>query len=306
MNGESRHPLIFLVLLFALLAPARAEQEQIIRDDRGRPFVLPESPPIRIISLTPNITEILFALGRGGNIVGVTRFCDFPPEARRIREVGGLVDPNIEIILSLKPDLIIAFRGNPLRVLDRLQDLGFPVFVLDIGDDLESLFSLLSTIGMITRSEKEATRLSVSLKDQMSAIVAKLGEIEEKRRAFVLLHSQGLWTCGGESYLNDILAKAGITNIAASVPKKWFLYNRERLIRDNPEVIIVMAKSEADFEKARFWLTSQAHLDDVAAVKSGEIVPLDEDAASRFGPRLIKVLEHLARTLHPEKFGEGQ
>ncbi|MGB8959622.1 MAG: helical backbone metal receptor, partial [Candidatus Aminicenantales bacterium] len=104
---------------------------QVIKDDLGGPFPLPEGTPRRIVSMAPNITEILFALGLGGRIVGVTRFCDWPPEARAIPRIGGLVDPNVEVIRSLDPDLVIAFRGNPLRLVDRIRKLGLPVFVLD-------------------------------------------------------------------------------------------------------------------------------------------------------------------------------
>ncbi len=278
-------------------------QERIIKDDLGRPFPLSASPPARIISMAPNITEILFALGLGPNVVGVTRFCDYPPEARALPKIGGLVDPNVEIIQSLAPDLVIAFRGNPLRVIDRLTGLKLPAFVLDIGNGLDALYPLIERLGLVTRREMEAAALGARLKARQKAVEDALGTNAPRPRVFVILYSQGLWTCGGGSYLTDVIARAGGVNIAAAMPKKWVLYSPERILRDNPDAVFVLSKSGADFEKARDWLSHEAHLESVAAVAGRRIYFLDENSASRFGPRLLDVLEKMARDLHPDRFG---
>jgi len=278
-------------------------QTQTVRDDLGHPFVLPASTPARIISMAPNVTEILFALGLGPNVVGVTRFCDFPPEALARPKIGGLVDPNIEIIQSLRPDLIVAFRGNPLRILDRLADLKLPVFILDIGNGLDALYPLIERIGMITCRTKEAATLAESLWAKQKAVETALGTVAARPRVFVFLYGQGLWTCGGQSYLNDLILRAGAVNIAAQLPKKWALYGRERIVRDDPDDVFVLAKSSAEFEKARRWLVGEARLGSIAAVASGRVFFLDENATSRFGPRLVEVLGSMARALHPERFG---
>jgi iron complex transport system substrate-binding protein len=276
---------------------------QTVRDDFGRPFTLPERTPARIVSMAPNITEILFALGLGPNIVGVTRFCDYPSETRTLPRIGGLVDPNIEIIQSLRPDLVIAFRGNPLRILDRLRDLRLPVFVLDIGNGLDALYPLIERLGRITRREKEASTLAAGLKARATAVDTALKGVTPRPRVFVFLYGQGLWTCGGESYINDLIVRAGAANIAATLPKKWALYSRERIVRDDPDAVFVLAKSQEDFEKARAWLAGEARLGSIAAVASGRVFRLDENAASRFGPRLVGILDAMARALHPERFG---
>jgi iron complex transport system substrate-binding protein len=276
---------------------------QTINDDLGRPVALPEKTPTRIVSMAPNITEILFALGLGPSVVGVTRFCDYPAEAVVIPRIGGLVDPNVEIIQSLRPDLVIAFRGNPLRILNRLADLNLPVFVLDIGNSLDDLSHLIGRIGRITRREKEAAALAAILEARRKAVEAALGSVAAKPRVFVFLFGQGLWTCGGQSYLNDLINRAGAVNIAAPLPKKWALYSRERIVADNPDAVFVLAKSRDDFERARVWLAGEGRLESIAAVASGHIFRLDENAASRFGPRLVDVLDAMARALHPERFG---
>jgi iron complex transport system substrate-binding protein len=253
--------------------------------------------------MAPNVTEILFALGLGPNIVGVTRFCDFPPEARSLPKIGGLVDPNIEIIQSLRPDLVIAFRGNPVRLLDRLSELRLPVFALDAGGGLDALTELIERIGFVTRREAEARALSERLRARERAVASALGDVAKKPRVFVFLYGQGLWTCGGQSYLNNVIARAGAVNIAAAVPKKWALYSRERIVGDDPDAVFILAKSQADFAAARAWLSGEGRLGSLAAVAAGRVYFLDEDAASRFGPRLLDVLDAMARALHPGRFG---
>ncbi len=276
-----------------------------IKDDLGRPFILPDKAPDRIVSLAPNVTEILFAMGLGERVVGVTRFCDHPPEASSIRKVGGLVDPNVEIVRSLDPNLVIGFRGNPLGVLERIAKLGLSVFVLDIGEGLEALPPLIERIGAVTRAEERAARLASSLRRRVDAVGAAMAGIGERPRVLVLLYGQGLWTCGGESYLDDLIFRAGAENIASHLPKKWALYKREQIIRDDPRAVFVLANTEADFAAARDWLARGGRLGSVEAVRAGRVYRLDEDAASRFGPRLVDVLERTARLLHPERFGEG-
>jgi len=284
------------------IIPASAPQD--FKDDLGRPFPLPERTPERIVSMAPNVTEILFALGLGDRVAGVTRFCDYPPEARSIRKIGGLVDPNIEIIQSLDPGLVIAFRGNPLRLIDRIGKLGLPVFVLDIGQGLEALFPLIAKIGRVTRREERADTLAAGLRRRLESVDAAMGEVKARPKVFVLLYGQGLWTCGGESYVDDLIGRAGGTNVASFMPKKWVLYKREQILKDDPDVIFILARSGEDFATGRDWLQRKAHVESVTAVRSGRIFELDENAASRFGPRLVDVLERMARLLHPELFGE--
>jgi iron complex transport system substrate-binding protein len=295
----------FPLVLSLLLSGNLFSAAQSIADDLGRPFVIPARAPERIVSMAPNVTEILFALGLGGRVVGVTRFCDHPPEARGIKRVGGLVDPNIEVIRSLDPDLVIAFRGNPLRLVDRIGKLGLPVFVLDIGEGLEALFPLIAKIGRVTRCDGRAETLAAGLRRRLEAVDEVMAGVGTRPRVFVLLYGQGLWTCGGESYVDDLIGRAGGANVAAALPKKWALYKRERIIEDDPDVIFILARSGKDFAAGRDWLAQGAGVSGVAAVRSGRIYELDENAASRFGPRLLDVLDRMARLLHPERFGGG-
>lgn len=288
-------PALFSCLLVA--------QDKILKDDVGNLFTL-KSPPQRIISLAPNITEILFGLGLGDRVVGVTRYCDYPAEALTREKIGGMLDPDIEKISVLDPDLIIAFRGNPLSAIKKLQDLRLPVFILDIGIDLESVFPLVSKIGRVTLKEAEAQTLISTLKKKYGYVETALESVSLKPRVFLNIHGLGLSTCGRDSYFNDLLAKAKAVSITGHIPQNWLEYSRERFLRDDPDVIVILTKSQPDFELARRWLKSQPGFSELRAVKSGRILFMDENPASRFGPRLFDALIELARLLHPEQFSK--
>jgi iron complex transport system substrate-binding protein len=308
MRARAAGLALFLALGTPVLASGTSGQtaSPAITDDLGHAFPLPGRTPQRIVSMAPNVTEILFALGLGGRIAGVTRFCDWPPETRDIPKIGGLVDPNLEVVRSLDPDLVIAFRGNPLRLVDRLRRMGVPVFVLDIGRGLDALVPLVEKIGRVTRTEERAAALGAGLRARVQAVDAALREPGGRPDVLVLLYGQGLWTCGGESYVSDLIARAGGTNVAAALPKKWVLYKRERIIRDDPDVVFILARSEAEFAAGRESFVRTPGLAGLKAVRGGRIYALDENAASRFGPRLVDVLARMAALLHPEKFGGGK
>lgn len=290
--------IFFFLPLIAALLPL---QETVIYDDFDRPFTLTETPQ-RIVSLAPNITEILFALDLEDRVVGVTRYCDYPAQALQKEKIGGMVDPNLERIQALRPDLIVGFRGNPLGVLGKLRNLHFPVFVLNLGSSLDGLFQTIEKVGRVTRKEEAAKLLADGLKERHQAVCLALRDISKKPNIFLSVYGQGLWTCGEESYLNDLLVKAGGVNIAGKIKRRWLQLNREQLIHENPDVIIIMAKDRKRFSQAGESFRADPRLRDVRAVKDNNIHWLDENIAGRFGPRLIDALDAVARILHPEIF----
>jgi iron complex transport system substrate-binding protein len=295
--------ILAVFLLFSLNVALFGSQQKTIKDDLDFPFVI-ASPPQRIISLAPNITEILFDLDLGEKVVGVTRYCDFPEDALKKEKIGGIIDLNLEKIIALNPDLIIGFRGNPLRIIERLRSLHLPLFVLEMGTNLETLFTIIEKIGTITQKEKKAEILVESLKKRYNRTQTKLRNVQHEPRVFLSIHGPGLWTCGKGSFLNDLIRKARGANIAGNIPRKWLHYNREQLIHDNPEVIITLSKSEEEFSKVKDWIKNEANLKRIKAVEKDRIYFLDENLATRPGPRLIDALEELARILHPQVFKE--
>jgi iron complex transport system substrate-binding protein len=302
MNLPRIFSFLFLIFFPTVLLGG---QEKTIKDDLGYPHN-PAPPPKRIISLAPNVTEILFSLGLDKEIVGVSRFCNFPQQARKKEKIGGMIDPSLEKILSLKPDLIFAFRGNPLRLIHRLKRLQLNVFVCTTGTTLESVFSLIEKIGQITHKQKEAERLVSLLRDDLERIKESLEDVSHYPKVFINLHGQGLWTTGKNSFLNDLVVTAKGINIAGRTSRPWLSYNREELIHQNPEYIIVLARTHKEFASAKEWFTQQAHLENIQAVRDGNIFFLNEDLATRPGPRIFKALDRLAEIIHPMLSKKGK
>jgi iron complex transport system substrate-binding protein len=297
---------ILAAWLFLIVGGARlpvADQTAILRDDLGHPFRL-VVPPERIVSLAPNITETLFALNLGQRIVGVTRYCDFPPAAAGKEKVGGLVDPSLEKIQVLHPDLIIAFRGNPIGIINKLRSLGFPVFVFDAGPTLDDLLAMIRRMGRLTFQADAAAQLCRGLEDRRRQVALALRDVRMEPRVFLSLHGQALWTCGADSYLNDLIVQARGTNIAGRIRRRWLNLTMEQLLHEDPEVIVVMAKDLESFRAGREKLGADPRLKEITAVRTGNISFLDENIASRFGPRLFQALADMARILHPERFAK--
>jgi len=309
-NNNKISRLIIIILFLALLAdfllpPGLRAQTIILTDDLGHRLELLRCPE-RIISLAPNLTEILFALGLNKEIVGVTRFCDYPEEARTKDIIGGLVDPSLEKIQALHPELILGFRGNPRRVIEKLQGLRLPVFVFESGKSFDDLFLLIKRIGQLTCRQARAEQLIWEMKNRLQAIDSQLSEIKAPKKVFLHLYGQGtgLWTCGRDSYLHHLLLRAKLKNIASSVRGNWLVYNREKLVEDNPEIFLILCQNQESFQKARDWFLSQPALTRIKAVRTQNFIFLDENLFSRFGPRLIEAYEQLAKAVHPELFPE--
>ena len=297
--------LLKVSLLLVSFVFINAIQMKTVKDALGCSFVL-SSPPKRIVSLSPNITEILFALGLGERVVGVTRYCDYPPQALEKEKIGGLVDPNLEKIHALNPDLVVGFRGNPLRVLRRLRELDLPLFVLEMGSDLESVFDIIKKIGVVTQQDKQAENLLDAMQRKYSHIQKSLQKVTHRPKVFFSLHGTGLWTCGKGSFLDGLARKAKGINIAGNIKRKWLHYNREELVHENPDVIIVLAQSKEEFEQAHSWMKGEKPFQEIRAVAEDRIHYLDANIATRPGPRLVDALIQLAHILHPDHFEKEQ
>lgn len=301
MNVQALRRAAVAGLILSLIPAAARGQDRAVKDDAGQVFNLSETPR-RIVSLAPNITEILFALGLDDRVVGVTRYCDYPSAALGKAKVGGLTDPNVERIQSLKPDLVIAFRGNPWDVIKKLQALRLRVFVLDIGNEIEAVPQTIAKIARVTLRESEAQALIRSLEEHYQRVTAALSPVTTRPKVFLNISGMNLATCGRTSYLNALTERAKGVNIAGRANKAWLDYSREQFIKDDPEIIVILTASAEAFAKAKDWFNTQAGFENIAAVRTGRIVFLDENIASRFGPRLYDAFAELARLLHPEIF----
>ncbi|MBW2650635.1 MAG: cobalamin-binding protein [Deltaproteobacteria bacterium] len=280
--------------LAILCLPAVADARTYV-DKMGREISVPPSPR-RIVSLAPNITETLFALGLDREIVGVTRFCDYPQETASKRKVGGLVSPSLEKIVSLEPDLVIGTAdGNRKETVDRLERIGLPVYVVNPGG-LGEILEMILDIGEITGKRKEADRLVDNLRKRIDRVVL-LTKNSARPGVFFQVGEGAMITAGKNTFIDRLIRSAGGENIAGDSPTRYPRFSMEEIILKNPDIIIVSsAKNGASSSIKQAW----EQWKDIAAVEKGNIHVIDPDLVSRPAPRIVDGLETMAGIIHPE------
>ena len=285
---------IAMALLLVLPPPALVAAEVTITDQAGRSLTLP-APPRRIISLVPSVTEILFAIGAQDVLVGVTDFCDYPPEARKKPRVGGMVAPSLETIVALKPDLVVVTSaGNGEAVLPQLDRLKMAVYVVN-PTRLNDVFDLIARLGALTGREAEATRLSARLSARVKAVAERVAALPRPRVLYVLWPDPLIVPARG-ALVSELLVLAGAASVTADGGDGYPRYSLEAAIAGSPEVIVLASHNHGQGPIAREkWERFSA----MPAVKSGRIYTVSGDLLHRYGTRLVDGLEQLARLIHP-------
>ena len=266
-------------------------------DDLGN-LVAINGTPQRIVSLAPSNTEILFALGLGDKVVGVTDWCDYPLEALEKEKVGSYDTPDIEKIVALTPDLILVAYGTTMDVINNLIGLGLTVFGIKTTD-LNDVLNDIKTIGEITDKEVEAQVLTSEMESRIQAVTDQTEELEERPRVFYIVWHDPLWTAGSETFIHELIEKGGGVNICQNITS-YTTISIEEVVARNPEVIIT---SEWSFEWAR---NETGLLASTNASQSGRIYTCDDDLVQRPAPRLVEGLEWFAHFIHPEIFEEPE
>jgi iron complex transport system substrate-binding protein len=266
-------------------------------DDLGRKVFLAQAPT-RVVSLAPSITEILYAIGLNDEIVGVSEFCDYPPAAMQKPKVG-YAHPNIEVIVTLRPDLVLAPRAF-LRadLLAKLEQLKIPTFIVD-PESFEEIPSRIQTVGRILNRTSSADGVAMAMRQRIAAIRSKMETVTAVRVLYVL-NSQPLITVGPGSYLHQVINAAGGSNIASKTTVPYPRLNMETVLKEDPEIIIFpIGKAEGiPLSEQQEWLRWTS----VSAVKQGRLHQIPADVLNRPGPRIVEGLEALARIIHPELF----
>ncbi len=263
-------------------------------DDAGRRIYL-ANPPARIVSLAPSITEMLFAMEAGDQVVGVTDFCDYPPEALTKPKVG-YSNPNLESLVALKPDLVVA-PNDFLKpdVILKLEQLKIPVFIL-ADKNVDDIFVHIQTLGRIAGKSMKADAVAMDLRQQVTAIKERIQGMPPVRTLYVL-NSQPLITVGPGSFIDQLIGMAGGKNIAARSATPYPRLSMEAVLQEDPEVLVFPVGkaegiSESEQQAWHQWST-------MTAVKHGRLHQISADWLNRPGPRIAKGLESLAEILHP-------
>ena len=277
-----------------LFIHATAFAQISVSDDLGRRVTLAQ-PAARIVSLAPSVTECLFAIGAGPRVAGVTDFCNYPPEAAARKHVGGMINPSLEAIVALEPDLIVlSMEGNMRADFERLTSLGAPVFVTN-PRTLEGIYRSLEELGTLTGTADSARALVAELRSRERAVRHAV-EGKPPVRLLTIVSLAPLMCAGEHTFIDELLATAGGTNLARRASGTYPAYSREQVIADDPEAIIVMSdalpQGKTLVDVFPEWAT-------LSAVRGHRVYRMDGDVLSRPGPRAIDALETLFHHLHP-------
>ncbi len=250
--------------------------------------------PERIVSIAPSNTEILFALGLGDKIVGVTDYCDYPEEAKSKPKVGGFYNPSIETIVSLEPDIVFATTGIQTETAENLRDLNITVYQVNINS-IEDILIEIQNIGDITGKTNEAEALVSGLRNRINVVEEKTKALPENEKPKVYIEIWTYWTSGKNTFAYDLIEKAGGKN-AFDINQGWFLTNAENVINANPDVILLAYTGwVVDPEEIK----SREGFEFINAVKNDKIFNINPDTIAREGPRIVDSLEEIALILYP-------
>ncbi len=271
----------------------------VVVDDMGREVRLSGTAK-RIVSLAPSNTEILFAIGAGSKVVGVTAFCNYPPEAVNgikngtITVVGGFTTISIENITALQPDVVFAYFGQE-KIVRGLENLSIPTIVFN-PKNLTMIYNDIIIAGRVTGMESNAQALVNQMKEKVNYVVSKVSSLE-KRRVFYVVWGNPLMTAGGDTFISQLIELAGGVNIFENTTG-WPTVNMESVVESNPDVIILDPYCGISREDVlNNWSK------EINAVASGDVYVLEnQDLVIRPGPRIVDGLEELAKIIHPEAF----
>jgi iron complex transport system substrate-binding protein len=298
----------FLFALTALLllagcrgagAPAHKEGDAGARrnftDGLGRAVSITPDPQ-RVISLAPNLTEILFALGLESRVVGVTSYCDFPEAAKAKEKVGDTLRPDLEKIISLKPDLVVVSTSSQLENLTRrLDQLAIPVYVTNPRAVREVAASIRG-LGEVTGTSERARGLAAEMESRIDAVERRVRDLPRPSVLYVL-QTGPLITAGRNTFINDLINIAGGKSISGDETADYPQFSRETVVARAPQVIVAPSSHGVEFVKESDLRRDFAT---TPAIRSNRIVWVTPDLVDRPGPRIVDGLEQLAEGLHHE------
>ena len=289
-----------LLALFLTLAPAGPASALTVRDMLGRD-VTRAAPPRRIVSLVPSVTETIFALGGEARLVGRTDWCDSPEAAKDKPSVGGMINPSIETIVKLKPDLVVATdEGNREETVVQLRRMGIPVYLVHAHRVAEML-DMVKRLGDLLERPESVGPLVTSIQARIDDIRRR---VDARRTPSVLyvLGPEPLIVPGRASHITELIELAGGRSITAGLGESYVRLSLEAAVARAPEVIILADHSNAGTAAGRQSPEKWQRLASVPAIRAGRLHSIDLSILHRYGPRVPEGLELLARMIHPEAF----
>jgi iron complex transport system substrate-binding protein len=255
-----------------------------------------DAASMRIVSLAPSVTETLFALGAGSEVVGVSQYCDYPPQARELPRVGSFLTPNLEAILALRPTLVVGLElSSNLRQIRALSSMGYPVLLVS-DDSLQQIDDSIEKIGVRIDRRREADQLVARIRAQIAAVKERLADTAPVR-ALMLVGHQPIVAVGTGTFLDELIRLARADNIADAAGEQWPHLSMEFIIAMRPQVILDGAMG-SDPASSDLWQKYPA----IPAVRDHRVYGYPQDPILHSGPRVGQSLEMIARMIHPEAF----
>lgn len=255
-----------------------------------------EEDPQRIVSCSPSITELIYSLGQEDCLVGRTDYCTYPEDVFAIDSVGEMMNPNIETIVSMEPDIILADSIFSEESYDKLTELGYTVVILNEEKAVDGVYKKIETLGQILDANEEAAAVVEDMKTRIADVKDAIADYADEKPTVYYVVSYGEYgdyTCGGDTYIHTIIEDAGGINIAADI--SGWSFSREDLIAADPDIIIVPGWAYDDFIVADGY-------SDLSAVKNGQVYTIDTDMLDRQCARNADAVEELAKIFYPEAF----
>jgi len=277
-----------------------APHEICVTDDSSRQVCLPRACQ-RVVSFAPSLTEIVFLLGAADLLVGKTQRCNHPREASKIPDVGAYMKPDLERVIGVRPDLVITTNdGARPEMVERLSRLGIVVFV-DDSRSLDHVGNLVERLGRLLGRDSEARGIVRDFERRRNEL-RRLVQGASKPTVVFAVGSRPLVVAGGKSFIGSLIREAGGTNIAEDESIPFLRFSIEEVIRQDPDLVLVLDKECHDEECRAEWRRHEM----LKAVREGNVFPLDADLMARCTPRIIDGLEQLARLFHPGLFTQGK
>ncbi len=273
-----------------------------VTDGLGREITLAGAAET-VVSLAPSNTEILFAVGAGEQTVGRDMFSDYPEAAASLPDVGGSMGAyDLEAVVALEPDLVLAGGINPPELVNSLENLGLTVYYLPNPATLEEMYANLETVGQLTGHTDDAAALVESLQARVAAVDEKIASVSERPSVFYELDSTDPakpYTAGPGTFVDLLIDRAGGDNIGSELEGQWAQISLEQLVVLNPDVILL---GDSLFGTTVESVKQRPGWEALAAVQNDQVFPFNDNLVSRPGPRLVDGLEALAKQLHPDLF----